>query len=76
MVFDLDPYIYSGNEAKGDEPEYNKRGWEKTVEIALSLKELLDQLALLVLRQDHRQDRPPRLLPRPAPLRLRRDPRR
>jgi bifunctional non-homologous end joining protein LigD len=46
MVFDLDPYIYSGKEAKGEEPEYNKRGWEKTLEVALSLKELLDQLKL------------------------------
>jgi bifunctional non-homologous end joining protein LigD len=46
MVFDLDPYIYSGRESHGEEPEYNKRGWEKTVEIALSLKDLLDQLRL------------------------------
>jgi bifunctional non-homologous end joining protein LigD len=46
MVFDLDPYIYSGKEAKGEDPEYNKRGWEKTLEVALSLKELLDQLKL------------------------------
>jgi bifunctional non-homologous end joining protein LigD len=46
MVFDLDPYIYSGKEGKGDEPEYNKRGWEKTVEVAQSLKTLLDQLKL------------------------------
>ena len=46
MVFDLDPYIYSGNEGKGEEPEYNRRGWEKTVEVALRLKELLDQLRL------------------------------
>jgi bifunctional non-homologous end joining protein LigD len=46
MVFDLDPYIYSGEEAKGAEPEYNRRGWEKTVEIAIKLKDLLDQLRL------------------------------
>jgi len=46
MVFDLDPYIYSGKEGKGAEPEYNQRGWEKTLEVALSLKELLDQLKL------------------------------
>jgi bifunctional non-homologous end joining protein LigD len=45
-VFDLDPYIYSGSEGKGEEPEYNKRGWEKTVEVALWLKDLLDQLRL------------------------------
>jgi bifunctional non-homologous end joining protein LigD len=46
MIFDLDPYVYSGQEKAGDEPEYNKRGWEKTVEIALSLKDMLDQLRL------------------------------
>jgi len=46
MVFDLDPYIYSGLEGKGEEPEYNKRGWEKTVETALNLKALLDQQRL------------------------------
>jgi bifunctional non-homologous end joining protein LigD len=46
MVFDLDPYIYSGSEAKGAEPEFNHRGWEKTVELALALKELLDQMSL------------------------------
>ncbi len=46
MVFDLDPYIYSGQEGKGAEPEYNRRGWQKTVELAHNLKELLDQLKL------------------------------
>jgi bifunctional non-homologous end joining protein LigD len=46
MIFDLDPYIYSGKEAKGAEPEFNQRGWEKTVEVALLVKDLLDQLRL------------------------------
>lgn len=46
MVFDLDPYIYSGREAAGAEPEFNQRGWQKSVEVALSLKELLDGLGL------------------------------
>ena len=46
MIFDLDPYIYSGNEGDGEEPEFNKRGWEKTVVVALSLKDMLDQLRL------------------------------
>ena len=27
LVFDIDPYIYSGKEAKGAEPELNKRGF-------------------------------------------------
>jgi bifunctional non-homologous end joining protein LigD len=56
MVFDLDPYIYSGRETGREEPEYNHRGWEKTVEIALSLKELLDQLK--VSFEDDRQNGP------------------
>ncbi|HXH21441.1 MAG TPA: non-homologous end-joining DNA ligase [Dehalococcoidia bacterium] len=46
MVFDLDPYIYSGAEKKGAEPEFNRRAWEKTVSVALDLKALLDQLKL------------------------------
>jgi bifunctional non-homologous end joining protein LigD len=46
MVFDLDPYIYSGHEKKGAEPEFNRKAWEKTVSIALDLKDLLDQLKL------------------------------
>lgn len=46
MVFDLDPYIYSGREAKGDEPELNRKAFAKTCEVALWLKELLDSLSL------------------------------
>jgi bifunctional non-homologous end joining protein LigD len=46
MVFDLDPYIYAGHEKKGEEPAFNKRGYEKTREIAFALKEILEQLRL------------------------------
>jgi bifunctional non-homologous end joining protein LigD len=46
MVFDLDPYIYSGEEKKGEEPALNRRAFEKTREMAFSLKELLQQLRL------------------------------
>ena len=46
LVCDLDPYIYSGDEAKGDEPELNRKAFKKTVEVALWLKELLDALSL------------------------------
>ena len=46
IVFDLDPYIYSGEEGRGEEPELNRRAFEKTVEVALVLKETLDQLSL------------------------------
>ena len=44
IVFDLDPYIYSGKEKEGQEPEYNTKGFEATVDVALDLKDLLDEL--------------------------------
>ncbi len=46
IVFDLDPYIYSGKEAKGAEPELNRRAFLKTCDVALWLKDLLDSLSL------------------------------
>ncbi|HXK32762.1 MAG TPA: non-homologous end-joining DNA ligase [Dehalococcoidia bacterium] len=46
MIFDLDPYIYAGHEKMGDEPELNRRAFNKTREVALALKELLQQLRL------------------------------
>ncbi len=46
LIFDLDPYVYSGREGAGAEPEYNARGWQKTVAVALALKELLDGMRL------------------------------
>ncbi|HYM14683.1 MAG TPA: non-homologous end-joining DNA ligase, partial [Dehalococcoidia bacterium] len=46
MIFDLDPYIYAGTEKKGDEPALNRRAFEKTREMAFSLKDLLQQLRL------------------------------
>ena len=44
VVFDLDPYIYSGKEKQGEEPEYNVKGFKATVDVALDLKDLLDEL--------------------------------
>jgi bifunctional non-homologous end joining protein LigD len=44
IVFDLDPYIYSGQEAKGEEPEYNVKGFKVAVEVAYYLKDLLEYL--------------------------------
>jgi len=44
VVLDLDPYMYSGKEKKGEEPELHKEGFEKTCEIAAALKENLDKL--------------------------------
>jgi hypothetical protein len=38
-----DPYIYSGNEKKDEEPEYNVKGFKSAVEVAFHLKDLLDE---------------------------------
>jgi len=46
VIFDLDPYIYSGNENEGQEPEYNVKGFKSVVEVAFSLKELFDELKI------------------------------
>jgi bifunctional non-homologous end joining protein LigD len=46
VVFDLDPYIYSGKEAKGAEPEYNPKAFAKAREVALHLRELLAAMSL------------------------------
>jgi bifunctional non-homologous end joining protein LigD len=46
VVFDLDPYIYSGNEKKGAEPELNTTAFEKGKEVAFWLRELLQDMAL------------------------------
>src|SRR5256885_7231647 len=39
--FDIDPYIYSGKEAAGAEPELNTGAFEKGKEVAFGLRELL-----------------------------------
>jgi bifunctional non-homologous end joining protein LigD len=46
IVFDLDPYIYSGKEAKGAEPELNRKAFQKTCDVALWLKDVLDSMSL------------------------------
>jgi bifunctional non-homologous end joining protein LigD len=46
VVFDLDPYIYSGQEAKGAEPELNTTAFEKGKEVAFWLRELLQTMKL------------------------------
>jgi bifunctional non-homologous end joining protein LigD len=46
LAFDLDPYIYSGREAKGDEPELNRRAFAKTCEIAHALRAVLQGIGL------------------------------
>jgi bifunctional non-homologous end joining protein LigD len=46
IIFDLDPYIYSGQELSGAEPELNRAGFARACEVALWLKETLDDLDL------------------------------
>jgi len=46
VVFDIDPYIYSGREAPGAEPELNTVAFEKGKEVAFWLRELLQSMSL------------------------------
>jgi bifunctional non-homologous end joining protein LigD len=46
VVFDIDPYIYSGKEKAGDEPELNTVAFEKGKEVAFWLRELLQGMSL------------------------------
>lgn len=45
IIFDIDPYVYSGNEKQGDEPELNRVGFEQACQVALWLKTALDSLS-------------------------------
>jgi bifunctional non-homologous end joining protein LigD len=45
IVFDLDPYICSGREKKGEkEPEYNFKAFKAAVDVAYDIKDLFDKL--------------------------------
>jgi bifunctional non-homologous end joining protein LigD len=46
VLFDLDPYIYSGKEAKGAEPELNQIAFDKGKEVAFWLRDLLQSMSL------------------------------
>ena len=46
VVFDIDPYIYSGKEAPGAEPELNTVAFEKGKEVAFRLRDLLQSMQL------------------------------
>ncbi len=46
VVFDIDPYIYSGKEVPGAEPELNTVAFEKGKEVAFRLRELLRGMQL------------------------------
>jgi bifunctional non-homologous end joining protein LigD len=41
VVFDLDPYLYSGKEAHGAEPELHRRAFNRTRSLALRIRDLL-----------------------------------
>jgi bifunctional non-homologous end joining protein LigD len=49
LVFDIDPYIYSGEEAKGGQPELNVEAFDKGKVVAFELKALLDSMKLTSL---------------------------
>jgi bifunctional non-homologous end joining protein LigD len=46
LVLDLDPYLYSGKEKKGEEPELHRQGFRNCCDIALYFKKHLDELKL------------------------------
>jgi bifunctional non-homologous end joining protein LigD len=46
LVVDLDPYLYSGKEKKGEEPELHREGFKRACEVAYWTKELLDSLKI------------------------------
>jgi len=46
LIFDLDPYIYSGKEKAGDEPELNRRAFDTVREVAFNLREILEGIGL------------------------------
>jgi bifunctional non-homologous end joining protein LigD len=46
LVLDLDPYLYSGKEKQGEEPELHKEGFKPVCECAFWLKDLLDSLKI------------------------------
>ncbi len=46
LVFDIDPYIYSGKEAKGAEPELNRKGFAMGKRVAFWINDLLKEMSL------------------------------
>jgi bifunctional non-homologous end joining protein LigD len=46
VIFDLDPYLYSGREAKGEEPELHRKAFRQTRDLALRLRDMLSRLGL------------------------------
>jgi bifunctional non-homologous end joining protein LigD len=48
VIFDLDPYLYSGREGKGEEPELHRKAFTRTRELGLRLREMLARLGLQI----------------------------
>lgn len=48
LVVDLDPYVYSGEETRGEEPRLSRPGFEMCCQVARWFRELLDELGLPV----------------------------
>jgi|HubBroStandDraft_1064217.scaffolds.fasta_scaffold00036_51 bifunctional non-homologous end joining protein LigD len=46
LVFDIDPYIYSGKEAQGAEPQLNKKGFAVGKRVAFWIRALLKEMSL------------------------------
>ena len=46
IVFDLDPYLYSGKEAKGAEPELHRKAFQRTRSLALRVHDEMERLGL------------------------------
>ncbi len=46
MVFDLDPYVYSGRETKGEEPELYRPAFKRARKLALDLRDIAATLGL------------------------------
>ncbi|HZI72531.1 MAG TPA: hypothetical protein VFD73_00605, partial [Gemmatimonadales bacterium] len=46
VIFDLDPYLYSGREGKGEEPELHRKAFSRTRSLALRLRDMLGRLDL------------------------------
>ena len=46
ILFDLDPYIYSGREGRGAEPELHRKAFNRTRTLALQIREMLEGLGL------------------------------
>jgi bifunctional non-homologous end joining protein LigD len=44
LVLDMDPYLYSGQEKKGEEPELHQQGFRNCCAVALYFKALLDKI--------------------------------